>query len=90
LDNAEQTMNLGLMLHILNQDYKLGACFLSLSAQAHVCLTHQAEAGVTLFIQQSDDFIAYISQCDNPTSWIITKFNNGDCDHIFKTKVNFS
>jgi len=49
-----------------------------------MCLTHQAEAeGVTLFIQQLDDFNAYISQCGNTTSWIITKFNNGECDHIF-------
>jgi len=72
------------MLHILNQDHKFGLCFLSLSVQAHTCLTHQAEAeGVKLFIQQSDEFSAYISQCDNPTSWIITKFNNGECDDIF-------
>jgi len=50
------------MLHILNQDHKFGACFLSLSVQGRMCLTHQAEAeGVTLFIQQSDDFIAYVS-----------------------------
>jgi hypothetical protein len=71
------------MLHVLNQDHEFGLCFLSLSVQACV-FNNQAEAeGVTLFIQQSDDFSAYISQCDNHTSWIITKFNNGECDHIF-------
>jgi hypothetical protein len=60
-------MNLGSMLHILNQDHKFGVCFLSLSVQARMCLTHQAEAKgvITLFIKQSDDFIAYISQCDH-------------------------